>query len=162
MGLDMYLSARRYVSKYNYSSSDETLTDAFQKMAATAPDDFMKYGEFSGITITYPIAYWRKANAIHGWFVRKCGNNQDTCQEMYVSTNDLRDLLATCLQVQKSPELARELLPPTEGFFFGSSEVDQYYIADLDRTIEILTHVIDQKSKMTDEFNFEMFYQASW
>ena len=162
MGLDMYLSARRYVRKYDYKAWDETLTEEFQSLAATAPDDFMKYGDFSGITITYPIAYWRKANAIHGWFVRNCGNNQDTCQEMYVSTDDLRNLRAACIQVQMRPELAEELLPPTHGFFFGGYEIDQHYMFDLRNTIDILTHVIDQRSKMTDDFNFEMFYQASW
>lgn len=162
MGLDMYLSARRYVSKNGWDNGVKAVNPEFDAIAATAPDGLMKYGEFYGITVTYPIAYWRKANAIHGWFVSNCGNNQDTCQEMYVSLEDLRNLHAVCVQVAANPERANKLLPPTTGFFFGTQEVDEWYLNDLHRTIAILDHVIDMKQRVPDEFAFEVFYQASW
>ena len=43
------------------------------------------------------VGYWRKANAIHGWFVRECGNNVDECQEIPVSKIKLLELQALCL-----------------------------------------------------------------
>jgi hypothetical protein len=43
------------------------------------------------------VGYWRKANAIHGWFVRECGNNVDECQEIPVSMIKLLELQALCL-----------------------------------------------------------------
>jgi len=46
---------------------------------------------------TVEVGYWRKANAVHGWFVRECGNNVDECQEIPVSKIKLLELQAQCL-----------------------------------------------------------------
>ena len=46
---------------------------------------------------TQEVGYWRKANAIHGWFVRECGNNVDECQEIVVPKIKLMELQALCL-----------------------------------------------------------------
>jgi hypothetical protein len=43
------------------------------------------------------VGYWRKANAIHGWFVRECGNNVDECQEIVVPKIKMMELQALCL-----------------------------------------------------------------
>jgi len=34
-----------------------------------------------------------------------------------------------------------ELLPPSEGFFFGSSDIDDYYWQDLEYTVEQLKDI---------------------
>lgn len=38
------------------------------------------------------IGYWRKANAIHGWFVRNCAEGVDECQPIAVSREQLEAL----------------------------------------------------------------------
>jgi hypothetical protein len=43
------------------------------------------------------VGYWRKANAIHGWFVRELANGVDECQEIPVSKIKLLELQALCL-----------------------------------------------------------------
>ena len=43
------------------------------------------------------VGYWRKANAVHGWFVRECANGVDECQEIPVSKIKLLELQAQCL-----------------------------------------------------------------
>ena len=45
------------------------------------------------IYIEEEIAYWRKANAIHAWFVENCQDGRDECQTAYVSRDQLEDLL---------------------------------------------------------------------
>jgi len=46
---------------------------------------------------TQEVGYWRKANAVHGWFVRECANGVDECQEIPVSKIKLMELQALCL-----------------------------------------------------------------
>ncbi len=55
-----------------------------------------------------------------------------------------------------NPSIAQELLPATEGFFFGGTDYDQWYVDDLKRTIEGLTRVLEL------EGDFEFYYESSW
>jgi hypothetical protein len=57
-----------------------------------------------------------------------------------------------------NPELAQEHLPTQSGFFFGSTDYDQYYIYDLTNTIEIIDRCL--ASTALDEATF--YYQSSW
>lgn len=54
--------------------------------------------------------------------------------------------------------LAEELLPTTRGFFFGSTDYDQYYIEDLKRTVEVLKPIVEN---MEDDYG-DYYYSASW
>jgi hypothetical protein len=56
-----------------------------------------------------------------------------------------------------TPEYAQEMLPPSAGFFFGSTEVDDWYWEDIKDTIDKLNDALEQS---VDDAMFE--YQASW
>ena len=45
---------------------------------------------------TTEVAYWRKANAIHRWFVNNVQDGIDECQETIVTRNQLFTLLQIC------------------------------------------------------------------
>ena len=47
----------------------------------------------------------------------------------------------------EDPTVAEELLPTTSGFFFGSTGYDQWYMDNIDYTIETLTRVLEEASK---------------
>lgn len=49
-----------------------------------------------------------------------------------------------------------EDLPPQEGFFFGSTDVDEYYFEDLRNTVRQL------KAALTLPDDFEFYYRSSW
>lgn len=51
------------------------------------------------------VGYWRKANAIHRWFVEHVQEGEDDCQEYYVSKEKLEELLETVNTVIESSEL---------------------------------------------------------
>lgn len=54
--------------------------------------------------------------------------------------------------------VAEELLPTTSGFFFGSTEYDQWYIEDVKYTIEVIENVLN-----TTNFEHEIImYSSSW
>ena len=60
--------------------------------------------------------------------------------------------------VISNPEIAQSLLPTSQGFFFGSTEYDQYYIEDLKETIKVL----ETENLDSDDNVFEYEYHASW
>lgn len=161
MGLDMYLGARNQT------------------------------GEFQ------QIGYWRKANAVHGWFVRECADGVDECQEIFVSREQLLKLRSDCnnalanrenavpnddeivtksIKIESGADLAKFIaenmmneqakigttlvsddpLAPTAGFFFGSTQKDEWYYDSLMETIDI----IDKALSLND--GWQVIYQASW
>ena len=57
-----------------------------------------------------------------------------------------------------NPDVAEELLPTQSGFFFGSCDYDQWYVKDLEYTVEMINKVLK-----TTDFNVQMlYYVSSW
>lgn len=82
------------------------------------------------------VAYWRKANAIHEWFVENVQNGEDDCEaHRELTRSDLTKLIGLCKKVLKNSDLAPELLPTQDGFFFGGTQYDDWYFKDLRTTI---------------------------
>lgn len=160
MGLDMYLYADKYVSRKDYNKRvgdyDYATNEAFNQIVSILDAESIVDNEWSGIQVSLPIGYWRKANAIHNWIVKNCADGIDECQRIYVSRDKAQELVDACKAVLAKPHLSVELLPPASGFFFGSTEIDQYYFNDLERTIEIFEKALN--SKDIDGVT----YQASW
>ena len=106
----------------------------------------------------HEVAYWRKANAIHGWIINRT-NAIDDCTPIELSKQNLYELREACIKVlsDHTEETAMELLPPTSGFFFGSDTVDEWYWSDVKETLDKLNAIIDES---VEDAVFE--YQASW
>lgn len=159
MGLDMYLSARKYISGVEFSDDYKTKTirpefKTLLNIAGLDESDVRQDLPSGRIEVT--VAYWRKVNSIHQWFVDNCADGEDICQPMYVSREklmELRDLVHEA-RAEKDPDL----LPPASGFFFGSTEIDEYYWNDLKETQDTLDDILENP-KLAD-WDFE--YQASW
>jgi hypothetical protein len=158
MGLDMYLRASEYISRYNYTPEYEPVqTPLFAEIVKQFDVvDYLDTDGAAGISIEFPMGYWRKVNAVHNWFVKNIAiDGIDNCQTMYVSREHLEALKDDCQAVLKNSTLAEELLPTGAGFFFGSTEYDEWYFGGLEQTVEIINRCL--KSPFHD---FE--YQASW
>lgn len=95
--------------------------------------------------------YWRKANAIHKWFVDNIQKGEDDCKPYEVKYDQLQELKKICEMVLETKDPS--LLPPQEGFFFGSTSVDECYFDDLKETIEII--------KSLSKYG-EYTYRSSW
>ena len=108
----------------------------------------------------YEVAYWRKANQIRNWFVEHIDEFEyDDDGEYYGVTKDLlEELIADCKKVLSNHDLAEEILPTSGGFFFGSTEYDEYYFEQLKDTIEQCEKVIAE----TDWDNEVVVYHESW
>ena len=165
MGLDHWLTGEQYISSYDHNPKEVEL----QKTLAGVLSDyngknnchqFPNPDPFPVNTVEYQIIQWRKANQIHSWFVENVQSGKDDCGRYYVSTKQLRDLLDLCNEVKAhwgNPEKVRATLPPANGFFFGSQDINEWYKEDIENTIEALQKVFD------GNFNhLEFYYGSSW
>lgn len=150
MGLDMYLEARIYGGQF--------LNKEYFEMFNAVPIDWPVKPE--SFELKAQVGYWRKANQIHGWFVENVQGGQDDCRSYWVSKEQLIELRDLCQRVIDSgdPEFAKEHLPPSDGFFFGSNSIDDYYWTELRDTIAILSRVINWQ--LLDDA--DIHYRASW
>lgn len=103
------------------------------------------------------VAYWRKFNALHNWFVEKIQNGIDECEPSRpISEEEVVNLLNLLKSLDK--ENCKKLLPTTSGFFFGSTQYDEYYWDDV-------KDAIDQIENISNTFDFEKYnlvYCSSW
>jgi hypothetical protein len=156
MGLDMYLRAKTYTSNNSYYQKNPEVFDEVLEALELTPDQLDP--EMLSMTISIPIVYWRKENAIHNWFVNNVQGGTDDCSEYNVSTEQLQELAETCEKVIKNPNLAHDLLPTAEGFFFGSTDYDEWYFEGLKKTENRI-----QKYLRSPNFKgYDFYYQSSW
>lgn len=157
----MYLRANKYVSRTDWSRVEngeiqDSINPLFKEIISKLEaEDIIDNSGFAGVTVDLPMGYWRKSNMIHHWFVNTLADGVDECQPIFVKRENLEQLKETCNKVIANPELAEELLPTGSGFFFGSTEYDEYYFGDLNDTIDIINRCL-----ASDLDYFE--YQASW
>jgi hypothetical protein len=164
MGLDMYLSIEKYIPKYDWIKTRETdnlVENPDFKIISelVAPDLIDKTDSAAGIEMKIPVGYWRKANAIHKFFVDECANGVDECQPINLTVEQLIVLLDKCKTVLENPSLANEVLPTQDGFFFGTTEYDEWYINDLNKTVDIIDKVL---AGINNDVMLNVTYQASW
>lgn len=239
MGLDMYLQAEKYVHKADVDWRGKTRkvkpNKAYKQIIkAMGAEGFADTDDFSSLTVKLNVGYWRKANAVHQWFVNNVQDGEDDCKPYYVTNEQLTELRDICQRIldagkqknreseendiivqldevleaqvesalsdngpkvehplggigaefvissdpnliaqieawneQNPPELmtyeqvelAEELLPTQSGFFFGSTDYDQWYIADLETTVEICNRVLNN---MPEKDGWYLYYNSSW
>lgn len=158
MGLDMYLSRRVYVGNWDHDPEGQKLAAGIMDALGLPTDGRERY-QNAGFYVEIPEAYWRKANAIHGWFVRNVQDGSDDCGHYEVSREQLQELRDLCQDIL-SGKRPKDDLPPTAGFFFGNTDNDEYYREDLAHTVEMLDKVLAAKplGKYGDDFQ----YHSSW
>lgn len=158
MGLDMYLTAKIYLSDYANSDKEQKAKDFLNDL---------KFSDKINLNFRYieaEIGYWRKANQIHSWFVENCGDGVDDCRPYFVSQDKLEDLLKIINNIleeknlEKQHKLIGEHLEPKSGFFFGSLNIDEFYFDDLKYTKDLIEKIFE------DPFfeNAYIYYHASW
>jgi hypothetical protein len=165
MGLDMYLHAKKYVEKIEWSKLDRDNDLGMDSPEVVNPlwNDIVNTAGMSdvatdiyGVHVEVTAAYWRKSNQIHAWFVKNVQGGEDNCGEYYVSHEKLKELLVTCQQAlfNKDPNL----LPPQAGFFFGGTDIDEWYWHDIKETIKKLKRVLE----LSEMSKLSFYYTSSW
>ena len=149
MGLDMYLTGRRGIAgKWMQEPQEDLLRQAVSKATGFNEE------KIKGIELD--LTYWRKANAVHKWFVDNCQNGVDDCERYYVSRKQLKELQDLAYKGWKERDPV--YLPPESGFFFGSTDTDDYYYEQLKYTYDEITNILENHRYNDLQF----FYQSSW
>lgn len=196
MGLDMYLNR---INKDMWNFRD-IYVEGFKTDKPDLYEVLKKYGyeHIYGKKTDYPfsswymyeqVAYWRKANAVHSWFVENVQDGKDDCNDYEVTKKQLQSLCDICEKIITTAvmiphkitngyqliegkwepimedgkivlnsDVIAEMLPVSDGFFFGSVDYDQYYMNDINYTYHILKEVIAGTNWETQY----VYYQASW
>jgi hypothetical protein len=157
MGLDMYLEARRFVSGYSHSKDEEK--ELFKTITEAVGMDGLHDERFA--TVSVNVAYWRKANHIHDWFVREVQGGEDNCGSYYVSREKLRELGELCQRICENgtEEFAHKNLPTASGFFFGGTDYDEYYFESTHWTAKRLAEIAGLPEGMN---GYDFYYNSSW
>lgn len=186
MGLDMYLSARRYIGAWTHGKQEER--DIYGAVLAAVDKKEWKCERSPHLYVEISVACWRKANQIHKWFVANVQDGVDECRDFDVERTQLTELRDLCQEVLEHSRLvpgkvnngmtfeggkvttiveegriiqdasvAAEKLPTQDGFFFGSTDYDEYYWNDLRDTVAQIDAIL---AEFGDEWRF--VYRASW
>jgi len=186
MGLDMYLNKKTYVQNWSHhkkSDNHNVTVKRGGKLREDIKPDRVTY-------VTEQVSYWRKFNALHGWFVNELNDGFDNCAPIHVSKENFIELLELLKGVQNvinnskkktkilkdwngeeyehnvylCEEEVKEVLPPTQGFFFGGYEVDDYYKQEVDRTIMVIEETLKEieEAEKLGIYSSDYYYEASW
>jgi hypothetical protein len=136
MGLDMTL----------YATDGEEMTEE-------------EFDKEDGLWSTCECFSWRKANSIHKWFVENAQNNNDDCGVYEVSFEQLMELKSKVASVLADNRKGPKLLPTTAGFFFGSTEYDDWYLEDLVLT---MNHLNECELIYEANPDSKFYYKSSW
>lgn len=159
MGLDMYLYKAK---KTNHSIEELVIIDKtcnvfedLEKIKETFPVYESEYAE-GYFSIFKQVAYWRKFNALHNWFVTNVQIGIDDCNMYEVTKDHVEDLLDTLMNTKQDQDPSH--FEPVVGFFFGSTEIDEYYWEQVENTS-------DKMYRLLNDFDWEnerLFYCSSW
>lgn len=101
MGLDQYLYRKQYVKQWEHDTPEKKYSVTVKrggKLVKEIKPERISY-------ITEQVAYWRKANQIHKWFVDNVQDGNDDCKEYYVTEEQLQELVDLCAKVLANSKL---------------------------------------------------------
>lgn len=107
------------------------------------------------------LAYWRKVNQIHGWFINHFGVPDDgnpikiTIDDMMSLKSDLDVVINEFTTHKTITTKCKELFPRTAGFLFGSLEYDKWYVNELcDSYGQIIKVIHDMLTHPDSEYEY--------
>lgn len=104
MGLDMYLTR----STRGYRKADGTISHNMEDYKSD------KFGRGNVVNESVEVAYWRKANMIHRWFVNNVCHGEDDCREYDVSLENIKELLGICENILKLVKGVKMAVPKNQ------------------------------------------------
>ena len=94
MGLDMFLTGRKYLQT-NWDKPEDNVTEDGYRLS----------------TKHLELGYWRKHPNLHGYIVNTFADGEDNCQDIDLSADNMRQIIEA---------VEKKKLPHTDGFFFES------------------------------------------
>lgn len=160
MGLDIYIHKRKRVEKQptieelkEGLASSLMLIKNVEMFDADYINEFIEYQQ-DKFGMDKEVGYFRKVNFLYAYFQDRL--EDEGCE---VTKEDLNDIIAKCKEVleKHDEETSKKLLPTCDGFFFGSTDYDDYYYADVQNVMDKATEILANLHK--DE---ELSIYFSW
>lgn len=111
------------------------------------------FNKFENMYYAESDVYFRKVNFVYNFFSNKL---EDEC--CFADKSDIEELISRCDKVLADHSLAQELLPTRSGFFFGSTDYDNWYFGD----VEDCKRQMEKLLSMYDEDTDVVFFIMSW
>jgi hypothetical protein len=131
------LNKFKYFKNYNYKIEDYLKNPNLKDVIERLKSDINYY--YVGEDV-----YFRKVNFIYGFFSEEINPDTESC---IVSKSRIEDLVDACKRVfQNKGDVgyAEEHLPTHAGFFFGSTQYDDWYWEDVEDCYKEMVDVLDQ------------------
>jgi hypothetical protein len=185
MGLDMYLEKKTYVQNWKHTPKEEINIITIKQDGKIRKDiDTKRIKE-----IVEEVGYWRKANAIHKWFVDNCADDDYKGAEIYVDGEKLKKLLEVVNKVLIASKLVKGKIKngqrstPTgwedvmeDGFYVEDSTVAQellptesgFFFGGTDyneyyiEDLKYTKELIEGIVEKDKELSGNYYYSASW
>lgn len=158
-----------YLSMWDHApAATKALSGAVVEMAGLSSlrgEESNSAGTNADASLVWMTAiYWRKANAVHGWFVENCQGGEDECERHDVHPEQLCQLAHLCeqaLAAYRAGNLdeARALMTPRAGFFFGGTDLDDWWAENMAYSATEIRRVIEAAARIG---GCEFFYESSW
>jgi hypothetical protein len=116
------------------------------------------------------VGYWRKFNALHAYIVDQFAGGVDECQPIELSADDVQQIIGALEEALADPKGEGNPLQPRSGFFFGSTEIDEYYLAECREALTTFRWVAERMAEREaweqrpgNGMAWQTFtYEASW
>lgn len=104
---------------------------------------------------TVEYSYYRKFNALQGYFERHFG--LENGGEVLLTAEKIHDIYTTLNEIRYTPERAAEMLPTYPGPFFGTYEYDRLYYSYISQASSDFYH-----AKFRDFNKYNMYFTSNW
>jgi len=104
----VYLSGYEFYAEEKQQAYRDLVAalDAGNYVDPATPSATISRNEDGSVRASLTVAYWRKANQIHSWFVENVQGGEDECNPFEASRAKLKELIKTCKVVLDRSELA--------------------------------------------------------
>lgn len=107
--------------------------------------------------IILELGYWRKHPNLHGFIVSNFNDGTDDCQPIELGSSEIEQIIQA---------IENDELPPTSGFFFGTSYTPEHkklYDEQKAEDIEVFRKALAWQTEKSEDVSFKYItYRASW
>jgi hypothetical protein len=114
--------------QYEWVLEDILCEDNLQKIVDYAIDCYASGNDM----------YYRKVNFLYAFFAEAL-----TDEQCVVTKHDVETIISHCKEVLADHSLAEKLLPTQAGFFFGSTDYNEWYFKDVEYVLEQFTKYLE-------------------
>jgi hypothetical protein len=159
MGLDQYLSAKKTFSNSQWGKDEERRIHA--EIVSAVDASSILEADHPYVVVEITVAYWRKARAIHDWFLSNCVYANNAGYSFHVTRDELWALHDLCVVIPfglavHGDEYADSRIPNPSWFGGGDEKYGDWYKESLKYTADVIFKLL------SDGKNENLAFEYSW